>query len=296
MKTNNEVFTSMDYAGEDMLINPFFYKKRDDKVISIEDFATTIKLGLFQKKQTVFVHSIVRNSEINTKKRIKLFNDYLRKNKKDFDRDLSQKCKENKENKESVKLIDFKKVPIGKYFLALVLIAVSVFLALLFSKSFVEKLGFEFLKTMNEHMLSHMEIYHYALMIIPGLFSVLYFVYLVVFGARNHKYLKQERVREKAFARYELKARKAIKKCYRRVKKYYKKNIKEGNFNYEALTLDELWDLKVEDNTNQTEFDDKSRKVIKRNKLFKTNNTFFMMVICISLAGLLVYEILSIFR
>ena len=296
MKTNNEVFTSMDYAGEDMVINPFFYKKTDDKVLSIEDFAVTIRLGLFQKKQTVFVHSIVRNSEISAKKRIKLFNNYLRKNKKEFDKELSIKSKENKENKESVKLIDFKKVKIGKYLLSLLLLVVSVFLGLLFSKEFTEDLGIEFIKTMNENMLSRMDVYHYVMMVLPGLFSLLYFVYLVVFGVKNRKYLREERMRERSFSRYELKAKKAIKKCYKRVKKYYKKNIQKGDFCYEALTLDELWDLKEDNNTDQTEFDEKHRKAIKRNKLYKTNNTLFMMIILISLIGLLIYEIISIFK
>ena len=83
------VFTNEDYARSDLLINPFAYKSDEHIVESIEDFAIQVKLGLFKKRETVYIRSLVRNDLISKSKRFSIFKDYLKTQKKDFDNSLN---------------------------------------------------------------------------------------------------------------------------------------------------------------------------------------------------------------
>ena len=132
------IFKEEDYAPEEMLSNPFFYKTREDRVISLEDFAIRVKLGLFKKKEVVFLRSVVRNENIKKSKRFKIFSNYLKTNKKAFDDNLYLQKEENNKKKDNLKKLDIKKFKIGRLFLVLLLMAISVFLTLLFvSKDFI---------------------------------------------------------------------------------------------------------------------------------------------------------------
>ena len=295
------IFTPSDYASDDLLINPFFYKRKENKVDSIEDFAIKVKLGLFKKKEVVFVHSLIRNSQIKKQKRLKLFKKYLKVNKKDFDDNLSQRKDENEKDKKEFSNIDFKKVGLGKLFRALLFVAISVFLSLMFLSSVTEELDIEFINKMHNNLMEFMgnyKLYVILGIVIVNLFTVWFFLYLVIFGITNMKYAKVQKRKEKAFDRYIANAKKAISKCYRRVLKYYKKNILSDNLNYEALTLDELWDLEVsvdEADVQTEEQARKSKRIIRSNKNFERHCRFFTVMIIILEVALLGFEIYNIF-
>ena len=294
------IFQQEDYAPDEMLVNPFFYKTREDRVVSLEDFAIRIKLGLFKKKETVFLRSIVRNPNLKKGKRFKLFSKYIKENKKAFDDNLYLQKEENEKKKDNLKKLDIKKFKIGRLFLVLLLMGVSVFLSLLFiSKNFAENLGVQFLIDMNEHIASRMDSYLYLLIIVPNVMLVLYFVYLLYFGISNHKFVKMEKRKQLAFDKYATTAKKAMNKCYKRVMKYYKHNIFKNEQFFEALTLDELWDLKMDISDADKKLEEEAtsnKKVINRNKHYNGFNKLFMISILLPLIALLAYEIYSIFK
>lgn len=295
------IFTPSDYASEDLLINPFFYKRKDNKVDSIEDFAIKVKLGLFKKKDVVFIRSLIRNSQIKKQKRFKFFKSYLKVNKKDFDENLSQRKDENEKDKKELSNIDFKKVGLGKLFRAFLFVAISAFLSLMFISKVTDALGVAFITKMHNNLMSFMENYKFYVIlgiVVVNLFTVWFLIYLVVFGITNTKYTKIKKRKEKAFDRYIATAKKAMSKCYRRVVKYYKKNILSENFNYEALTLDELWDLEVsvdEADIQTEEQARKSKRIIRSNKNYERNCRFFTVIIMILEVALLGFEIYNIF-
>ena len=294
------IFQQEDYAPDEMLTNPFFYKTREDRVISLEDFAIRVKLGLFKKKEQVYLRSVVRNPNIKKSKRFKIFSKYIRENKKAFEDNLYLQKEENDKKKENLKKLDIKKFKIGRLFLVILLMAVSVFLSLLFiSKDFVSSLNLAFLEEMHEHMASRMDSYYYLLVIIPNLFLVLYFVYLLYFGISNHKFVKMEKRKQHAFEKYSATAKKALNKCYKRIMKYYRHNIYKDEQFYEALMLEELWDLKVDITDADRKLEEEAtnnKKVVKRNKNYSGYNKLFMTIILLPLIVLLGYEIYSIFK
>lgn len=295
------IFTPSDYAGNDLLINPFFYKRKQGLVDSLEDFAITVKLGLFKKKEVVFIHSLVRNSQIENKKRFKIFKKYIKSCKKDFDSNLSDRKEENENEKKEFSSIDFKKVGLRRFFCSFLFLALSVFLSLMFFSGFTNVLGLEFINKLNSNLSSFMsayKMYTWLGIIVINLLSLWFFVFLIIFKIANDKYARIQKRKEKAFDRYMASAKKAIKKCYKRVIKYYKKNILSDSFNYEALTLDELWDLDVtvDESDIQTEnLAKKNKKIIKRNKNFERNCRLFNGLIIILIIAALVFEVIEIF-
>ena len=153
------VFTEDDFASEKLLINPFFYKNKEGFVSSIEDFAIKVKLGFFQKQRIVYIHSLIRNNEINKKKRFKIFAKYLKANKKDFDENLSIQKKDNEKSKKDLSDITFQKVG-GKLLLALLFIVLAIVLTLMFSTKIVEMMGIDFLKTINTNLMNFKDNYN----------------------------------------------------------------------------------------------------------------------------------------
>ena len=294
------IFQQEDYAPNEMLTNPFFYKTREDRVVSLEDFAIRVKLGLFKKRETVYLRSVIRNPNIKKSKRFSIFSKYIKENKKSFDDNLYLQKEENEKKKDNLKKLDIKKFKIGRLFLVFILIAISVFLTLLFiSKDFVLKLGVPILEEMNGHIASRLNSYFYLLIIIPNLFLVLYLVYLLYFGISNHKFVKMEKRRQLAFERYAATSKKAMNKCYKRIMKYYKYNIYKGGQFFEALMLDELWDLKIEIDDADKKLEEEAttnKKIVKINKHYNGFNKLFMTIILLSLISLLAYEIYSIFK
>ena len=97
------IFQQEDYAPNEMLTNPFFYKTREDRVVSLEDFAIRVKLGLFKKKETVYLRSVIRNPNIKKSKRFSIFSKYIKENKKAFDDNLYLQKEENEKKKDNLK-------------------------------------------------------------------------------------------------------------------------------------------------------------------------------------------------
>ena len=293
---NKLVFTESDYASKEMLINPFFYKREEDRVLSLEDFALTIKLGLFKKKETVYLRSVIRNSEIKKGKRLRLFKKYLRKNKKDFDNNIALQEEKNNQDKKELKNFNFGKVTFKRKFLSFLLMIIGIALSMLATKKVASMLGIEFIEKMNEHIASRMSITW--LLVATIAFSVVNFLYLIYFSIANRKYVRIQERKYRAFEKYLVQARKAIKKCYKRVLKYYKKQISSDTFMYEALTLDELWDLNVSYNEDDIKYEEagkNNKRVVKRNKHFKPFSKLLMAGTVITIIVLLGYEIFSIF-
>lgn len=295
------IFTPSDYASSELIVNPFFYKRKEDKFDSVEDFALKVKLGLFKKKEIVYVQSLIRNSQIDKKKRFKIFKKYLKVNKKDFDANLANQKEENEKDKKEFSSIEFKKVGLLKLFRALLFLALSVALSLMFLEKVTNLIPFAFVEKMHTNLMTFME--NYKLYVILGivvvnLFTAWFFIYLIVFGLANKKYARVQKRKQKAFERYIVSAKKAISKCYKRVIKYYKKNILSDNLNYEALTLDELWDLDVaisEEDSETEEQAKKSKRIIRSNKNFDRNCRFFTSIIIFLLVIILGFEIYNIF-
>lgn len=291
------IFTESDYANKEMLMNPFFYKREEDRVLSLEDFALTIKLGLFKKKETVYLRSVIRNSEIKKGKRLRIFKKYLRKNKKDFDNNIALQEEKNNQDKKELKNFNFGKVTFKRKLLSFLLMIIGVLLCLLTTNIPSSLLsGIDIIDTMNEHIQSRMSIT--GLLVATIGFSVVNFLYLIYFSIANRKYVRVQERKYRAFEKYLVLARKAIKKCYKRVSKYYKKQILSDTFMYEALTLDELWDLNVNYNEDDIKYEEagkNNKRVVKRNKHYKPFSKLLMAGTVITIIALLGYEIFSIF-
>ena len=296
---NNLIFNESDYAKKDALVNPFFYKREEDRVLSLEDFAVVYKQGAFKKKEVVYLRSVIRNSLIKKKRRLRVFKKYIRKNKKDFDNNIALQQEKYNQDKKELKNFDFNKVTFKRMFFSIILMILGIALGLLFMPSIANMTGLSFIITMNEHIQSRMSNVFMAIAVAPGAFAIINFLYLCYFSLANHKYVKIQQRKFKAFDRYLVKARHAIKKCYKRINKYYKKQILSDNFMYEALTLDELWDLNVDYNEDDLEKEEVARnnkKVVKRNKHYKGFSKTLMFFVLLFTIVLLGYEIFSIFR
>ena len=295
------LFTGEDYASEDLLINPFTYKSSDEKVESIEDFAIQVKFGLFSKKDTVYVRSIVRNGLINKRKRFDIFKKYLRKNKKEYEKNIGSKRTENSQSKKDFSDIDFKRVSIIKYFVSFVYICLSLALTLMFFSGVISKIGVNFLIRVNEGLKSIIDWNKYAVyagLVIINLISIGYFVYLVVFGITNNRFVRMQKRKYREMEKYYASVDRAINICYRKALKYYRKNIYRGSLSYEALVLYELWDLRPHIDINDMKMEAEareSRKIIRRNKRYDSNCKLFNSVILLMLISLLVLEIVKIF-
>ena len=295
------VFTNEDYARSDLLINPFAYKSDEHIVESIEDFAIQVKLGLFKKRETVYIRSLVRNDLISKSKRFSIFKDYLKTQKKDFDNSLNNDKKENIKNKKSFSSIEFKKVSIGKFFISFIILCVSIFLTSLFFESIVSKFNLVFLNDMYAHIENKMasyKLYIVSGVVLVNLFALWFFVYLIVFKISNEKYAKMQKRKYREMEKYIVNVNKAKDKCYKRVLKYYKQNIYQDSKSYEALVLNELWDLKPNIDEKDIELEDKARnnkKIVRRNKKYDKKCKFFISVCFLLILILLAFEIINIF-
>lgn len=295
------VFTNEDYARSDLLINPFAYKSDEHIVESIEDFAIQVKLGLFKKRETVYIRSLVRNDLISKSKRFSIFKDYLKTQKKDFDNSLNNDKKENIKNKKSFSSIEFKKVSIGKFFISFIILCISIFLTSLFFEPIVSKFNLVFLNDMYVHIENKMasyKLYIVSGVVLVNLFALWFFVYLIVFKISNDKYAKMQKRKYREMEKYIVNVNKAKDKCYKRVLKYYKQNIYQDSKSYEALVLNELWDLKPNIDEKDIELEDKARnnkKIVRRNKKYDKKCKFFISVCFLLILILLAFEIINIF-
>ena len=301
MEDKRSVFTSEDYASEELLINPFKYKRSDNLVESIEDFAIRVKLGFFKKKETVYVRSLVRNELIKKGKRIEIFKKYLKENKKEFESNIGIQKTDNSKNKKKLSAIEFKKVSIGRLFISFLLVCLSLALTAVFFEQITSKIGLDILTNLTSKLQRYKETYRsYVIggLIAVNLFPVWYFLYLIVFKVSNGKYAKIQMRKYREMDKYIATASKAIGRCYRRVLSYYKQNINRGNQSYEALALDELWNLVPKIDPKDAELEEKAqqnKRIVRRNKKYEGRCKLFVSLSLLLIIALLAFEIINIF-
>ena len=253
---------------------------------------------LFKKKEIVYLRSVIRNPEIKKNKRLRIFKKYLRNQKKDFDDNIALQQEKNDKEKKELKSINFEKVSFKRKFLSFLLVILSLAFSSLYIKSVVDMIGIEFLKTINEGIQELGNIF-LGVMIITNVLTIGNFIYLLYFSIANRKHVKTQQRMFRSFEKYLDNARKAIKKCYKRVSKYYKKQILSDSFMYEALTLDELWDLNVnydEEDLKKEEAARNNKRIVKRNKHYKPFSKLLMtgsVIFLIGLIGLLAYVVIK---
>ena len=295
------LFNGEDYASSDLLINPFRYNNSDGIVESLEDFAIQVKFGLFSKKETVYVRSIVRNALISKRKRFDIFKKYLRRNKKEYEKNIGSKRTENSRSKKDFSEIEFKRVSIIKMIIAVIYIGLSVALSMMFFSDIVSKFEVEFLTKISEGLQAIVNWNKYVVYGILGLVNLIaiwYFVYLLVFSITNNRFVRIQKRKYREMEKYYSAVNKAINVCYKKALKYYRKNIFRGNLSYEALVLYELWDLRPHVNQDDARIEAQAReskKIIRRNKRYEGKSKLFNSVILLLLISLLILEIVIYF-
>lgn len=296
---NDNIFNSSDYATNNELINPFLYRKKEQSEFqSIEDFALLYRVKLFKKKEIIYLRSIIRNDLIKKGKKLRVFNKYLKEEKKDFLENIDRQIEENNNKQEAYNNLTINKIKFKTKFLTFVIVLLGLLMTAFFFTKFTNLLNIGFINTINEHIKSRINIYSILLIVCALASSIGYFIYIIGFAKSNKKNKRLQAKNFKNFDKYLDMSNKTFKKSFRKVKRYYNKNIRSKNKEYEALALEELWDLKVDyqdaNNINQ-ELEKNNQELEKKNRNFKKFNGFLSFLMYAFNLVLLVYLIVSIF-
>lgn len=299
LKNKDVIFTESDYATKNELVNPFLYRRSEqNKFISIEDFALMYRVKLFKKREIVFLRSIIRNDSIKKSKRARVFNKYLKQQKKDFKESIVKQTEENTSKLTTFKELSINKVKFKTKFIVFIIAILSIFMTMLYFTKFTNLLNIGFITTINTHIKSRINFYFILLPIGACLSAIGYLIYLISFTKDNKENRKLQTKNFKNFEKYLDASKKSFRKCYNRIRKYYNKNIRNNNLSYEALSLDEMWDLKIDyqdANTINDELEKNNLRLEKKNRSFKKINGLLSFLTYAFNAALLIYLIVCIF-
>ncbi len=244
------MFDENDYVCENELEpmdNPFmdFGNSDNRNLYTIEDY------GLVYKSKKIYVGSIIRNHVLSTNKKIKIFVSYLKKQKKDFVRQIKGIEKRSNNATEYLNGLKYSKFNIKEFIIALILI---IFNAFMLSILKINNLKNEWILRISRSILEKSNsLMWFKVVIIFSVVSIaLYLLCSLVYLFVINKHKKEANSYQEQFN----KNIKIVKKCfykeYKNIKSYYINKIKRKEIYYEALSLDRIWN----NNISFRDFDD----------------------------------------
>lgn len=267
------MFDENDYVCENELEpmnNPFmdFGNSDNRNLYTIEDY------GLVYKKKKIYVGSVIRNHILSTNKKIKIFVSYLKKQKKDFVKQIKGIEKRSNNTTECLNDLKFTKFNVKQFIIVLILIILNTFMLSIlkinnFKNEWILRISRNILEKSNSLL-------WFKLVIIFSVVSiVLYLLCSLIYLFVINKYKNEANNYQEQFN----KNIKIVKKCfykeYKNIKSYYINKIKQKEIYYEAFSLDRIWnnDISMRDfDDSKTDFENdiiKLKKFIKIIKIMK---------------------------
>lgn len=287
------MFDKNDYVCENELEpmnNPFmdFGNSDNRHLYTIEDY------GLVYKKKRIYVGSIIRNHVLSTNKKIKIFVSYLKKQKKDFGKQIKGIQKRSNNTTEYLNDLKFTKFNFKRFIIVLLLIILNTFILSIlkinnFKNEWILRISRSFLERFNS-------ILWFKLVIIFSVVSLIMYLLCVVINIivinKHKRYTDnyQEQFNKNI---------KNVKKCfyreYKNIKSYYLKKIKQKEIYFEALSLDRIWnnDISLGDFDNsKTDFENDVIKLKKFIKIIKIIKVLLLIIAIITNMILLINVII----
>ncbi len=266
------LFTLEDYAmdNHDAMTNPFLYRNKEHILMSIEDFATFYKPGLFKKKKVVYLRSVIRNENISKFRRWHEFKKFVNNSKNDYLETLSNIKLKKIQTETNFSLV--KKVRVNNF------LKIIAFIVIIFNLIFTLFYDFFkwnlFSKTFLKGVYNKLSIYSSKMLpifIISVCLTIIYLLYKFLFlNSFMFKVHRQKNI----FARFNTNYKKSIKefkKGYRKLYMYYKRAIHSHTLYFPCYDMNAIWSLKI-NYYSLLEINDDIEKVgIKIIKIRRTN-------------------------
>ena len=267
------MFDKNDYVSDNELEpmnNPFmdFGNSDNRHLYTIEDY------GLVYKKKRIYVGSIIRNHVLSTNKKIKIFESYLKKQKKDFGKQIKSIQKRSNNTTEYLNDLKLTKFNFKRFIIVLLLIILNTFILSIlkinnFKNEWILRISRIFLERFNS-------ILWFKLVIIFSVVSlVMYLLCVVINITVIDKYKRYTDNYQEQFNMNIKNVKKSFYREYKNIKNYYLKKIKQKEIYCEALSLDRIWnnDISLRDFDNsKTDFENdviKLKKIIKIIRIIK---------------------------
>lgn len=273
-KDKKKIFEENDYVNSNDKIamsNPFI-TQRNDGYYTIEQY------GLKYKKNNVYLGSIIRNPKIKKKRKLKILNSYLKKQKKSFLKQTKRISRDNNDLSSNLDKFQIDKLSTKAKLIIILMIIINAFcLYLLNTKSkqnWIYKVSQSIINKYNN-------VLWFKIITIISLTSIiLIFILILLKQIFIKKYLNNKRKYKHLYHHKMRIIRKNFLKEYKRIFKYYYRNIENDEKYYEAIGLDRIWDsdLSIDDfKIEQTSFETYFSRYKLSLKIIKV--IFFLMLL-----------------
>lgn len=243
-ETENQLFSREDYVDKEvyptLFTNPFLYNNENamnTMVDSIEDFAVQYK------KENVYFGSVIRNSKIPKRKRIKALKKYFKKWYSDFNYTYLEAAGGSSKAIETLKATPVKMTGF-KYklimFLFIIFYSVIVFGIVNSKYSIVNEEPIMNICNILLNMFND-NVFFKILIIIPIVIIFLLLIFGIVYRIKTREFIKTKKESKKISNRSVKELKKSFKKNYPKTYGYYLKQVKKSNdFIYEAVSINDV--------------------------------------------------------
>lgn len=265
------MFDKDDFVPEDKqdaMNNPFLNFGKN-----IQNYNTIEEFGLQYKKRNIYVGSIIRNRELSKRLKTKILKKYLKKQKKDFKKQINTLKDNYPSTKNLIKLVEIKSTKFKYILLMFILIILNILLLVLFrgklgnyklenmtSSKWINKLSISLIELLSE------KIWIKVLFISSFASIMIIIVYFIIYKLIVKKYTNEKKKYQNRFDIQIKRTNKCFVSEYRKVKRFYLKKINEGTLYYEALGLAKLWDL----DTSLNDFNEEKNRLENRTNKIST--------------------------
>lgn len=291
----NELFDELDYIDEkntEALKNPFLNFGVENNIHTIEEY------GLEYKKQKVYLSSIIRNTKLKRRKKIKIFKNYMKAQKNEFHKKITNIRIRHELQNDTFKKFYIEKTSIWKKLLALLIVFVGVLCILVYSGLLKEFINNAWINRLVDVLiqLRNDKSYINVIFMCTCIFLGLYIFNGILYYIRSFSHLVAQKSYFKTFETKIVEIQKIFKKEYRKLKKYYIKKMRRNVTYYEALGPEKLWGFDVSANDFEQKKNNLEISLNKTNKFIsvsKVLNKIFKILSIITILFLLIVLIIE---
>lgn len=286
------MFDECDYVQENntkVMNNPFleFCDDNNRSLYTIEDY------GLTYKKKKIYIGSFIRNEYIKTKEKIKVFKKYLKKQKKDFNKNVKSIQKDKAVTNDIFENIDISKRKTSNIFIWMLCLVMNTIIIILvksaFNNKFINSVSITLINKFNNQT-------WFKIIDIVSIISItVLFLEYIIYKIINGKIMYLKKNYNKDFMKNLNNIKKCFKNEYKKIIRFYSKKILRKEKYYEALSLDTIWSnertLKQFDN-KKNEAETKTIDYKKFIKYDNVINTLFLIISILTSITLLISVII----